>query len=127
MLTVYLAGGYDSTWRQRLADELRPEIHGINPFANDQESIDQFVSQDLESIRESQLVIAYHPGGYRSYGMAAEIGYARACGIPVFFVDETPRPCGFLVGCSKRLFTSLDALIEWWNHGYGQRMSDAQT
>ncbi len=128
MLKVMLSGGRDQIWRQRLVRELcRPAIEGIDPFQHQQESIDQFVSQDLEAIRDSHLVIAYHPRGYVSYAFAAEIGYARACGIPVLLVDETPRPCGFLVGCSQRLFTSLETLIEWWNDGHGERLINAQT
>ena len=127
MLIVYLAGGHDQNWRQRLMHEFRPPITGIDPFSHDQESIDQFVSQDLEAIRKSDILIAYNPGGYVSYGMAAEIGYARACGIPVIFVDETTHPNSFLVGCSKRLFTSLDALIECWNGEPGERLRNGKT
>ena len=47
MLTVYLAGGYDQSWRQRLADEFHPPINGIDPFTPPQASIDQFVSKYL--------------------------------------------------------------------------------
>ncbi len=127
MIRVYLAGGYVSGWRNRLVQELRPKIEGIDPFTHDQESIAQFVSKDLEAIRNSRVVIAYFPGGWEPIGMAAEIGYACALGIPVLLVDETPQPNGFLVGCSKRLFTSLNALIEWWNDGHGERVKNAQT
>ena len=130
MLIAYLAGGYDDQnhgWRTRLGKELRPKIEGINPFLHNQKSIDQFVSEDLESIRGSDILIAYNSGDYISYGMAAEIGYARAFGIPVILVDETTHPNSFLVGCSKRLFTSMDALIEWWNNGQGEKLNNAET
>ena len=127
MLIAYLAGGYDDQWRTRLGKELRPPIEGIDPFLHNQKSIDQFVAEDLESIRGSDILIAYNTEGYVSYGMAAEIGYARAFGIPVLLVDETTHPSSFLVGCSKNLFTTMDALIEWWNNGNGEKLNNAET
>lgn len=112
-LKVYLAGGFYSDWRERLVKEL--PIDGYDPFSRTpQWATFLFVQGDLEAITESDLVIAYFPGGYAPTGMAAEIGWAVAHQVPVFYIDETDAPDLFLVGCSKRFFPSLGALVRWW-------------
>lgn len=112
---AYLAGGKYSEWRDYLIKALAPSLNGYDPFQDSNQSAAfRFVANDLASIDQSDLVIAYYPGVYISHGMAAEIGYATAREKQIFYVDESDAPDMFLVGCSKRFFPSLDALIQWW-------------
>lgn len=113
-MKVYLAGGAYSNWREELIAALS-DLEGYDPFRDsDQSAAYRFIADDLAGIEGADLVIAYYPGGYVSHGMAAEIGYAVAKEKPIFFVDKTDAPDMFLVGCSKRFFPSLEAMIRWW-------------
>lgn len=117
LVPTYLAGGRSvidgRNWRQFLESHL--PIEAYDPFRDSQQNaLYQFVRGDLEAIDNSKLVIACFFGGYGSQGMAAEIGYAAAKAIPVFYVDESTSPDMFLVGLSKRFFPSVEALVDWW-------------
>lgn len=114
---TYIAGGRSvqkgRNWRMWCEERL--PIIGFDPFRDSQQNaLYQFVTGDINAVIGSKLVLAYYPGGYASHGMAAEIGYAAALGIPVFYVDESEAPDLFLVGLSKRFFPSLEALSTWW-------------
>jgi len=113
MLTVYLAGGFYSNWRDKIA-AAKLGLRLLDPLQNDQSASYRFIHDDLAAIGASNFVIAYYPGGYASHGMAAEIGYAAALKKPIYFIDETGVPDLFLVGLSKRFFVSLEYFITWW-------------
>lgn len=114
-MKVYLAGGSYSNWRGELVAVLSTQLEGYDPFRDSNQSAAfRFIADDLAGIDGADLVIAYYPGGYVSHGMAAEIGYAAALEKPIFYVDETDAPDMFLVGCAKRFFPSLAAMIRWW-------------
>jgi hypothetical protein len=121
-MKAYLAGGFYSDWRKQIEDAQL----GFDCFDpqrdNDQSASYRFVRDDLAAIDAADFVIAYYPGGYTSHGMAAEMGYASALRKTIIYIDETDRPDLFLVGLSKRLFTSVDAFIEWWR----KRMKDGR-
>lgn len=114
---TYIAGGRSvqrgRNWRMWVEERL--PIAGFDPFRDSQQdALYQFVSGDIAGVEQARLVLAYYPGGYASHGMAAEIGYAAARGIPVFYTDESEAPDLFLVGLSKRFFPSLEACATWW-------------
>ena len=110
---VYLAGGYDSSWRKVLIDQL--PIDGYDPWkSTPQHASYTFIHDDLRAIDTCALVVAYYPGGYRNSGMAAEMGYAAAKNIPVYYICEEDAPDMFLIGLSKRFFPNLDAFVNWW-------------
>lgn len=112
-MKVYLAGGLDSAWRERLVAELGFE--GLDPFQlSEQRAAYQFVYNDLSLITSCDLVIAYYEGGYCNTGAAAEIGWAAARAKTVLYISDEDAPNMFLVGLSKRFFPSLDAFIRWW-------------
>ena len=115
-LRAYLAGGFYSDWRRRIEQAL-PQLETCDPERDHTQTASyQFVHADLEAIDRADLVIAHYPGGYSPVGMAAEMGYAAARGKPIFYIDTTARPDLFLVGLSKRLFTSIDHFIDWWKY-----------
>ena len=83
---IYLAGG-KSNFRGRIsARRAFDSVVLVNPFTHSrQDAPYQFVNDDLAHIAASDLVLAvvdYH----RYTGLAAEIGYAHALGIPVVLV-----------------------------------------
>ncbi len=85
---VYLAGGMHSTWQDLVMARvpgctyLDPRQHGlVRPAA--------YTAWDMRAIRSSDIVFAYlasdNPSGF---GLAFELGYARALGKYVIFVNE---------------------------------------
>ncbi len=113
-MRVYLAGGFYVGWRKQIEDAL-PHLETCDPeHDNDQTASYRYVYDDLAAVEAADLVIAYFPGGYSPVGMAAEMGYAAAFRKPIFYIDTTGAPTLFLVGLSKRLFTSIDHFIDWW-------------
>lgn len=113
-LRAYLAGGFYSDWRRRIATAL-PRLVICDPEHDHKQTASyRFVHADLAAIDRDDLVIAHYPGGYSPVGTAAEMGYAVARGKPIFYIDTTGVPDMFLVGLSKRLFTSIDHFIDWW-------------
>ncbi len=111
---AYLAGGFYSDWRGEI-EKAKLGFECFDPQRdNDQSASYRFVRDDLAAIEASDFVLAYYPGGYASHGMAAEIGYAAALKKPVYFIDESGVPDLFLVGLSKRFFTSIWAFTDWW-------------
>jgi hypothetical protein len=111
----YLAGGFYDDWRDRIiagmglkdGDYFSPQEH------NDQRAALTFVRDDLAAIDKATAVIARFPLGYACRGTAAEVGYAFATGKPTLLIMEEPVPELFLVALSQRLFTSVEAFLEW--------------
>jgi nucleoside 2-deoxyribosyltransferase len=122
-MRVYLAGGFYTDWRRKI-ELAMPQLETRDPERdNDQTASYRYVYDDLAAVATSDLVIAYFPGGYSPAGMAAEMGYAAALRIPIFYIDTTGVPTLFLVGLSKRLFTSLDHFIDWWKEREAKGLS----
>ncbi len=116
-IEAYLAGGRSiidgRNWRVYLEERL--PIIAIDPFRDSkQDSLFEFVTQDIEFVRRAKLIIACYFGGYASHGMAAEMGLACERSTPIFYVDESEQPDMFLVGMAKRFFPSVEALTQWW-------------
>jgi hypothetical protein len=111
----YLAGGFYSDWRARIiagmglkeGEYFSPQEH------NDQRAALTFVRDDLAAIDHATAVIARFSADYACRGTAAEVGYAFAMGKPVLLIIEEPVPELFLVALSQRMFTSVDAFLEW--------------
>jgi len=121
-IKVYLAGGFDSSWRERLKAEL--PIVGIDPFKDlpKVSTMAEMVTRDLRAIDTSELVVAHYDGHVPYGGLAGEMGYCAGTGKPLFFVCDTSKPWvgreavpeAFLIGLATRYFEGLDSLIDWW-------------
>jgi nucleoside 2-deoxyribosyltransferase len=85
---VYFAGGLRGSWRDDLA-ALLPEYEVLDPRAWQVDGPASYTAKDLEAIRMADIIIALmdssNPSGF---GLSIEIGYARALGKPVAFIDE---------------------------------------
>lgn len=113
-MKAYLAGGFYPDWREEI-DKADLGFVGFNPLkGSDQSASYRFVRDDLAAIEDADFLLAYYPGGYASHGMAAEMGYAAALKKPIYLIDASPVPDLFLIGLSRRFFTSISAFIEWW-------------
>lgn len=87
-MRVYLSGGMKDGWQDHIKRDLPgnlyldPRDHGLN-LAKD------YTKKDLEMIDECDVVWAYLPLTNPSgIGLAAELGYAKAKGKPIFLAIE---------------------------------------
>lgn len=87
-LAVYLAGGFRSGWQREIRSAL-PSLTYNDPSAHGLSDPASYTKWDLDAIRRSDVVFAYleadNPGGY---ALALELGFARALGKRIIFVDE---------------------------------------
>jgi hypothetical protein len=87
-LKVYLAGGFKSGWQDQVIKAL-PAYDYLDPRSHGFEEKSEYTAWDLEAVRRSDFIFAYlestNPGGY---ALALEVGYAKALGKFVVFVDE---------------------------------------
>ena len=97
-MIVYLSGGLHSGWQDELTEAiagiefLDPRYHGLEHDEN------QYTLWDLLAIRSCDIVFVYfeetNPSGI---GLSAEMGYAKALGKTIIYVDPTDdKKRGFL-------------------------------
>lgn len=86
--TVYLAGGTHSNWQDLAIARLRG-WNILDPRTHKLQDERAYTLWDLEAIQRSDWILAYfegtNPGGYN---LALEIGYAKALGKKIMYVDE---------------------------------------
>lgn len=115
---IYLAGGFRSGWQVIVKSRLKgfelldPCVHGI-------EDPTEYTRWDLAAVSDSDIVLANmeasNPGGY---SLALEIGFAKALGKSIYFVDQiedssVSRYFEMVRQCSNRVFNTLDEAIEY--------------
>ena len=87
-LTVYLAGGHKSGWQNRVKQHFKG-ICFLDPSTHNLKNPREYTAWDLALIRRADIVFAYlelsNPSGY---GMALEIGYAKALQKMIILVNE---------------------------------------
>ncbi|GAA6185572.1 nucleoside 2-deoxyribosyltransferase domain-containing protein [Aliiglaciecola sp. NS0011-25] len=115
---VYLAGGFKSGW-QNIVKECCEHYSYFDPSSHNIVNPKEYTEFDLKAVREADIVFAYmevsNPAGY---ALALEIGYAKALGKLIIFVEEgleNPRKRYFdMVRYSSDFnFTSLQDGIEY--------------
>lgn len=110
---IYLAGG-KSDFRKTLSSwSAFDSVDLVDPFTHSrQDAPYQFVNDDLAHIAASDLMLAvvdYH----RYTGLAAEVGYAHALGIPVVLVwpgNAGERLDMFIAAMCSFVFVGEDGL-----------------
>lgn len=116
--TVYLSGRLISGWQDTVMTKI-PEITFIDPRSSGLNSPRQYTAWNLTSIDLADILFAYmemdNPSGY---GIALEVGYARARGKHVVMVDErSPTDQQFAThfatvrASAQATFDSLDEAI----------------
>lgn len=124
MKKVYLAGGKSQAWRKRVNRKWRGLAITFDPFTDSRQgAVYQFTNDDLNAIRSSDVVFAVVD--YHVYtGLAAEVGFAHALGIPVILVwdvtsEYTPgRVETFITACSAALFVDVDEAADFTKRRY---------
>jgi nucleoside 2-deoxyribosyltransferase len=90
MLKVYLAGGFNSGWQDKVREELKNKVIFFDPrFHGLEESASQYTTWDLFHVKNCDILFAFmeatNPSGY---GLSLEVGYAKALGKTIILIDE---------------------------------------
>ena len=113
---IYLAGGMNSEWRGRVKQI--PNMVFFDPKLKPDKHWSEYVTWDVHFVKQCDICFAYmekmNPSGY---GMAAEMGYARALNKTVIFVlepgHEKDRYFQFLKQFADVVFSDLNSGIEY--------------
>jgi len=113
---VYLAGGHHSDWRDTVKKIKTVEF--FDPKLKPNKRWSEYGTWDEHYIKQCDICFAYmdkaNPSGY---GMAAEIGYAKASGKTVIFVleagHEKDRYLQFLKQFADIIYDNLEDGIEY--------------
>ena len=117
---IYLAGGFQSGWQEKVKLAV-PQFSYLDPRAHGLGNKAEYTVWDLEAVRRCNWVFAYlestNPGGF---ALALEVGYAKALGKRVIFVDEkstndpqTGRYLTMISAASDVVFSKLEDGIEF--------------
>jgi hypothetical protein len=118
--SIYLAGGFQSGWQDKVKTAV-PEFSYLDPRSHGLEDKTEYTVWDLEAVRRCSWVFAYleptNPGGF---ALALEVGYAKALGKRVIFVDEksaldqqTGRYLAMVAATADVVFHKLEDGIEF--------------
>ncbi len=121
---VYLAGGKSQAWRKYVRRLWGDLADTYDPFTDSrQDAPYQFVADDLAAIHACDLMFAVVD--YHVYtGLAAEVGFAHAFGIPVVLVwdvtsETTPaRVEQFIGSIASGLFVDYREAAKWARDRY---------
>lgn len=88
-MKIYLAGGMQSGWQDELIDQFDNQFIFFNPAAHNLHNVDEYRTWDLHHVKECDILFGYmeanNPSGY---GLALEVGYAKALNKTIILVDE---------------------------------------
>ena len=91
-LKIYLAGGFKGGWHDVVKDKLGEDFHIFNPQTHDLRDVDKYTSWDLFHVKQCDFLLGYmakeNPSGF---GLALEIGYAKALDKLIILVDEKSK------------------------------------
>ena len=114
---VYLAGGFRSGWQAGVSARL-PQYIFLDPSSHNIQNPAKYARWDLDAIRESDVVLANmeatNPGGY---SLALEVGFAKALGKIVIFIDQISDPTvsryfEMVRQCSDLVFKNIEEAVE---------------
>lgn len=115
---IYLAGGFKSQW-QLIAHEALNDFLLKDPSQHHIDDPVQYTQWDLNAIEDSDILLANmessNPGGY---ALALEVGYAKALGKQIIFVDQIENDMiknyfEMVRQCSDYVFESLDDALDF--------------
>lgn len=86
---IYLAGGFKGGWQERIINDLGDNFIFYNPATHNLDKPSEYTHWDLYHVDKCDILIGYmneeNPSGY---GLALEIGYAKAKNKLIVLVDE---------------------------------------
>ncbi len=118
---IYLAGGFKGGWHQYVIEKLGIDFTYFNPQTHQLSEVEKYTSWDLYHVEKCDILLGYmsldNPSGY---GLALEIGFAKAKNKLVILVDERSkkdeafkRYFSICHESSNITFNSLDDGIEY--------------
>lgn len=113
MHKLYLAGGKDQAWRDRVENRLGDRAKCFNPFRDARQNATyEFTEDDLSAIRHSDAVLGFCD--YHRYtGMALEFGFAHGLGLPIYYVPFPGRIDAMMAAVSSAVFTDLNSMLDF--------------
>ena len=89
---IYLAGGFKGGWHNEVTNKLGNDFIYFNPQKHDLNDVEKYTSWDLYHVEKCDILLGYmskdNPSGY---GLALEIGYAKAMNKLIILVDERSK------------------------------------
>lgn len=90
--SIYLAGGFRGGWHDSIIKQLGDSFIFYNPKSHNLESPNKYTHWDLFHIDKCDILLGYmskdNPSGY---GLALEIGYAKAKDKLIVLIDERSK------------------------------------
>lgn len=90
--SIYLAGGFRGGWHDLVVEILNDSFIIFNPQAHDLENPNKYTYWDLFYVDKCDILLGYmtedNPSGY---GLALEIGYAKAKNKLIILVDDRSK------------------------------------
>ena len=118
---IYLAGGFRGEWHEYIIGKLGDNFTFFDPKNHSLESVKMYTAWDLYHVDKCDILFGYmaadNPSGY---GLALEIGYAKAKNKLIILVDERSKNdiefSKYFSIChesSNVIFENLDDAIEY--------------
>ncbi|MEO7977690.1 nucleoside 2-deoxyribosyltransferase domain-containing protein [Flavobacterium sp.] len=89
---IYLAGGFKGGWQNDVIKKLSLDFIFFNPQKHDLDDVEKYTTWDLYHVEKCDILLGYmskeNPSGY---GLALEIGYAKALNKLIILVDERSK------------------------------------
>ena len=89
---IYLAGGFKGGWHKKVTKELNINFTLFNPEEHKLKDSNHYTTWDLFHVDKCDILLGYmakdNPSGY---GLALEIGYAKAKGKLIILIDERSK------------------------------------
>jgi len=113
---VYLAGGMHSAWREKVKDLTNVEF--FDPVLKPDKHWSEYGTWDVHFVKQCDICFAYMEKTNSSgFGMAAEMGYAKALNKTVIFVlepgHEKDKYLQFLKQFADVVYEKFDDGIEY--------------
>ncbi len=90
--SLYLAGGFKGGWHDLVIGQLRNDFCIYNPQTHDLEEPNKYTYWDLFHVDKCDILLGYmsedNPSGY---GLALEIGYAKAKNKLIILIDDRSK------------------------------------
>jgi len=116
-MKIYL-GGCRGKWREKI--QAIPGVEGIDPFKGKEYALMDFTREDLDAIKESDMVI-FHLTYHIFTGACVEAGYAYALKKPIILIfGQKGYIEPLLLAVSRKVFTDIDSAIEWLKEYLGR-------
>ncbi|MBD8083019.1 nucleoside 2-deoxyribosyltransferase domain-containing protein [Chryseobacterium caseinilyticum] len=89
---IYLAGGFKGGWHDDVVKKLGDSFQIFNPQQHNLDEAEKYTYWDLYHVKKCDILFCYmskdNPSGY---GLALEIGYARALNKLIVLVDDRSK------------------------------------